>query len=207
MISIVLVMIGLLVFGVLPNSLSILAISVVIIITGYKFKDLKKFALVFYLISIIISGLSVYFSSSSLLELVYTGLIGYSFIFVVMFIGVLPNKWELTRNLKRSRGMFSILSFILISSHAYLHLFMDFGIDLTGLVSFVLMIPLTIISFEMIRKEMSVSDWKKVQKVAYIIYLGLFIHLLVVSSMVDKIFYAVYLTLYLNNKLLKEFKK
>lgn len=207
MLSIVFMMIGLLVLNVLPNSLNVLAVAVIIVIIGYKFKDLKKYAIPLYLISILISGFTIYFNSSSLVQLVYKGIIGYAFLFVVMFMGVLPNKWTFTRNLKRSRGVFSILMFIFISSHAFLHLFMEWGIDLFGLGAFVLMVPLTIISFQLIRKEMNASDWFKIQKAAYVIYGLLFIHLLIVSSMTDKIFYAVYLTLYVNNKLLKEFKK
>lgn len=207
MLSIVLVMIGLVVLNILPNSLNILAIATIILIVGYKWKNLKKYSLYLYLFGFIIAVLSIYFNDSPILRIVYRGFLGYAFIFVVMFTGVLPNKWTLTRNLKKSRGTFSILAFIFISSHAILHLFMNFGIDLFGLVSFVLMIPLTIISFQLIRKEMNPSDWFKIQKVAYGVYLLLFVHLLIVSSDVDKIFYAVFATLYINNKLIKEYKK
>lgn len=207
MLSIVFVMIGLLVFNILPNSVNILAIATIIVITGYKWRDLKKYSIFFYIGSFIITILSIYFKDNVLLQYFYKGLVGYGFVFVVMFMGVLPNKWTLTRHLKRSRGMFSIISFILISSHAFLHLFGGFGIDIFGLVSFVLMIPLTVISFQIIRKEIKPSDWFKIQKIAYVIYLLLFVHLLFVSSDVDKIFYAVYATLYINNKLIKEYKK
>lgn len=207
MLSIVFVMIGLLVFDILPNSLNILAIAIIIVITGYKWKNIKKFSVYFYIISLTITVLSIYFKDAFVLRFVYKGLVGYAFVFVVMFIGVLPNGWTLTKHLKRSRGMFSIVAFIFISSHAFLHLFNEWGIDLFGLVSYVLMIPLTIISFQLVRKEMTPSDWFKIQKLAYIVYLILFVHLIFVSRDVDKIFYAVFGTLYINNKLVKEYKK
>jgi DMSO/TMAO reductase YedYZ heme-binding membrane subunit len=68
------------------------------------------------------------------------------------------------------------------------------------------MVPLTFISFKVIRKEMSSKDWFQIQKIAYVIYITLFVHLLVVSEGMDTIFYAVFATLYINNKLIREFK-
>jgi DMSO/TMAO reductase YedYZ heme-binding membrane subunit len=128
--------------------------------------------------------------------------------FVVMVSGVLPKDWLLTRNLKRNRGMFSILSFIFISPHAISHaLGLVGGISIFGIAAYILMIPLTIISFQIIRKEIDNKEWIKIQKAAYVIYLSLFIHLLVVADWENKVIYAVLFTLYVNNKLIKELRK
>ena len=125
---------------------------------------------------------------------------------VVMFAGVFPQKWTLTKNLRRNRGVFSILAFLFITPHAILHVLGVIGVvNLYGLAAYILMVPLTIISFRVIRKEIDPKDWFRIQKAAYAIYVLLFVHLLVVSSFENKIVYAVLLTLYVNNKFYKEF--
>ena len=125
-----------------------------------------------------------------------------------MMVGVLPNKSELARKIKKVRGVLSIMSFILITPHAMLHIFQIYsGVNLFGIVSYALMLPLTIISFQIIRREMKPKDWITVQKGAYIIYIALFAHLLWVGLWPDKVIYAILFTLYVNNKLIKELKK
>ena len=208
MTSIIMVLIALVAIGILPNSVNIIAVSGVIIILAYKFRDMFKKAYIYYLIGLVLSSLSLFFYDSVYSELIITGIIGYSFLFVVMISGVLPKKWVLTRNLKRNRGMFSILSFIFISPHAISHaLGLVGGVSIFGIAAYILMVPLTIISFQIIRKEMDNVEWIKIQKAAYVIYLSLFIHLLVVADWENKLIYGVLFTLYINNKLIKEFRK
>jgi DMSO/TMAO reductase YedYZ heme-binding membrane subunit len=202
------VLISLVAIGILPNSVNIIAVSGVILILAYKFRNMFKKAYIYYLIGLLLSSLSLFFYDSIYSELIITGIIGYSFLFVVMISGVLPKEWLLTRNLKRNRGMFSILSFIFISPHAISHaLGLVGGISIFGIAAYILMVPLTIISFQIIRKEMDNMEWIKIQKAAYVIYLTLFIHLLVVADWENKLIYGVLFTLYINNKLIKEFKK
>lgn len=208
MISIIMVLLMLVVVGILPNALNIVAISSIIIMLGYKFKNLFKKAYIYYIIALIISSVALFFYNSEYSELVIKGIIGYSFLFVVMITGVLPNKFLITRNLKRNRGMFSILSFIFITPHAVSHVLgLVGGINIFGIIAFVFMVPLTIISFQIIRREIDNKDWINIQKAAYIIYLSLFVHLLLVAEWENKIIYAVMFTLYVNNKLIKGYKK
>lgn len=208
MASIVMVLILLVAIGILPNSVNIIALSGIIVIFVYKFRNLFKKAYILYLIGFILATLSLVFYDSIYSELVITGIVGYSFMFVTMISGVLPNKWVLTRNLKRNRGMLSILSFIFISPHAISHVLgLVGGINIFGIIAFVLMVPLTIISFQVIRREIDNKDWIRIQKAAYIIYTSLFIHLLFVASWENKLIYGILFTLYINNKLIKEYKK
>ena len=208
MTSIIMVLILLVAIGILPNSVNIIAISGVILILAYKFRNMFKKAYIFYLLGLILSTLALFFYDSIYSELIISGQIGYSFIFVVMISGVFKNEWLLTRNLKRNRGMFSILSFIFISPHAISHVFgLVGGINLFGVAAYILMVPLTIISFQVIRKEIDNKDWIKIQKTAYVIYLSLFIHLLFVADWENKVVYAILITLYINNKVIKELKK
>jgi len=208
MVSIILVLVLILFLGILPNSLNILAISGIIIVLVYKYRNIYKKAYIYYILALLLAAVSLYYYEYTYFKYVNKGLIGYGLLLVVMITGVLPTKWTLTINLKINRGVFSILAFILITPHAASHAFgLVAGINLFGLVAYVLMIPLTIISFKFIRKEIEVKDWIMIQKAAYIIYLVLFTHLLIVADWENKIVYAVIFTLYLNNKLIKELRK
>ena len=208
MISIVFILIALLALGFLSNAFSILAVSGIVITISYKYRDFFKRSSIFYMIALAISIVSVIFYKESWTYLITKGIIGYGFLLVVMFVGVLPNKWTLTRNIKMNRGIYSILAFILISPHALLRVFGILGsINLYGIAAYVVMVPLTIISFRIIRREIAPKDWFNIQKAAYAIYGLLFVHLMVVAAWPDKVVYGILLTLYVNNKLLKEFRK
>jgi DMSO/TMAO reductase YedYZ heme-binding membrane subunit len=156
----------------------------------------------------LVSIASIVWFKEAIVTFIVRGYVGYSMFLVVMMVGVLPNKWTISRNIKKYRGVLSILGFVLITPHAFLHVFgfLD-DVNLFGIIAYVLMVPLTIISFQIIKKEISPQDWLTVQKAAYIIYGALFLHLIVVADWFDKIIYAVLLVLYLNNKLYKEFRK
>lgn len=208
MTGIIMVLILLVAVGILPNAFNIIAISGIFIIFAYKLRDMFKKAYIFYIIGLLLASISLYFYDSVYSELVIQGIIGYSFLFVVMISGVLPKEWLLTRNLKRNRGMFSILSFIFISPHAISHVLgLVGGINLFGIIAYILMVPLTIISFQIVRREIDNKDWFRIQKAAYIIYASLFIHLLYVADWENKLVYGILFTLYVNNKLIKEFRK
>jgi len=208
MISVVLILLLLLVLGVLSNALNIVAIAGIITVFGYKYPNIHKKAFITYVIAVVLSVLALVFYEESIFLYINKGLIGYAFLFIVMITGVIPSKWTLTRHLKRNRGVFSILSYILISPHAVSHVFgLLGGINIFGIAAYVVMLPLTIISFKVIRKEIEPKDWINIQKAAYIVYALLFIHLLMVASWENKIVYAVMFTLYINNKIVKEYKK
>ena len=208
MISVTLVLLLLLYLGILPNSLNIIAISGIIVSLLVKFNKLFSKPVMWYLLFFVLGALAIIFYQEPYLRFFARGFIGYGFFLIVMFVGVVPNKWGVTRVVKKNRGVLSILGFLAITPHAFLHVFGIWGgIDLFGIAAYVIMVPLTFISFRTIRKQIPVKDWFTIQKAAYAIYLILFVHLLLVSAWENKIVYAVLLTLYVNNKLLKEFRK
>lgn len=208
MITVILVLLLLLITNVMTTSLNILAISGILIAIIYKWNKVFQKAIFWYILTSILAIVAVIFHDVNLAYYVTKGYISFALIWVVMMVGVLPNKSELARKIKRVRGVLSILSFILITPHAMLHIFQIYsGVNLFGIVSYALMLPLTIISFQIIRREMKPKDWITVQKGAYLIYIALFAHLLWVGLWPDKVIYAILLTLYVNNKLIKELKK
>lgn len=208
MISVILILLALIISNVMTTSLNILAISGILLALIYKWHKIFTKKYTWYLISLVLAVLAVIFNNEPITFYITKGYISFAVFFVVMFTGVLPNQTEFSRKLKKVRGLLSIIGFILITPHAALHIFQIYnGINLFGIVAYALMVPLTVISFDLIKKEMSTKDWKTVQKGAYVIYIAIFIHLLLVGLWIDKVIYAVLLTLYLDHKLLKEFKK
>ncbi|MGE4320002.1 MAG: hypothetical protein AB7E61_00970 [Acholeplasmataceae bacterium] len=208
MITVILVLLLLLITNVMTTSLNILAISGIFLAMIYKWNKIFQKAIFWYIFTSILAIVAVIFHDVTIAYYVTKGYISFALIWVVMMVGVLPNKSELARKIKKVRGVLSIMSFILITPHAMLHIFQIYsGVNLFGIVSYALMLPLTIISFQIIRREMKPKDWITVQKGAYIIYIALFAHLLWVGLWPDKVIYAILFTLYVNNKLIKELKK
>jgi len=208
MIGVILALLILLITNIMTTSLNILAISGIIIALIYKWDKLFQKAIFWYVLSLALSIVSLIFYESPFTYYITKGYIPYAFFFVVMFVGVFPNDWTISRKIKKVRGILSIIGFILITPHAFLHIFQLYeGINIFGIIAYVLMIPLTIISFKFIKKEIKIKDWNTVQKGAYLIYIALFIHLIWVGVWIDKIVFAVLLTLYVNNKLIKEWKR
>ena len=204
MIAIVLIMALLLYVGVLTDAFTILALSTISVVIVYKGKMLYKHAHYAYILATIVAVLAMIFYQSPYVSYIQRGFLGYSFFLIVMFVGVLPNHWTLTRNIKINRGVFSILGFILISPHAWLRILgiVSF-VNLYGIIAYALMVPLTIISFRIIRKQIPPKDWFRVQKAAYAIYGLLFVHLWMVALWQDRVVYAVLAALYVNNRLSK----
>ncbi|QMS84296.1 hypothetical protein [Candidatus Xianfuyuplasma coldseepsis] len=208
MIGVILVLLMLLIVDVMSVSLNILAVAGMLTALLYKWPHLFQARILWYFLSLVLAVLAVIFHTEEWMDYVTRGYLPYAILFVVMMVGVLPNKWTVSRHIKKRRGTLSIMGFILISPHAVLHVFEVFdGINLFGIVAYVLMVPLTIISFQIIKREIKPKDWLLVQKAAYIIYLALFAHLLWVGEWFDKVIYGMLLILYVNNKLLKEFSK
>jgi len=208
MISIILVLILAITSGLLNNSLIVLAVSGIILTLSFRYKNIFKKAYIFYILGVLISAISLYFHEIKYFDIVTNGLIGYGLMLVVMFTGVFPNKWLISKRLKMNRGVFSILSFIMISPHALGHIFKILGgVNLFGIVAYAIMVPLTLISFKVIRKEIKPKEWRNIQKAAYVIYVSLFTHLIYVSAWENRVVYVVIAVLYLNNKIIKELIK
>lgn len=208
MISILLLLALILIIQVFPVALNIVVIASGLVICVYKYPKLFKSDITWYVITILIASLSIYFNQVPQFFYVTKGYLSLALFIVIMFTGVIPVKWKLTKTLMQVRGLFSIIGFVLISPHAVLHLFDIYdGVNLFGIVAYALMVPLTIISFKTIRKEIKPKDWNRIQKAAYVIYVLLYVHVLWVASASNQLIYMALLVLYVNNKLVKEFKK
>ncbi len=184
-------------------SVDVLVLSFMLFLIVYKYVRKPKYDYLLYIFALILTVISLLVD----IEYVRSGLIAFSMFNIVLFTGVLPDRWQITGKLKAYRVLYSILGFILILPHVFINLFVDQQINFFGIGAAVIMIPLFITSFNFVKKEMKVEEWIKLQKAAYLVYILLFVHLISVADWYGKIIYAVMLTLYVNNKLLKEFKK
>lgn len=184
-------------------SIDVLVLSVMLILVAYKYNRQQEYDTLVYLLATVLVVITLFVE----IELIRSGLIGFSMFSVVMFTGVFPDKWLITKKLKTYRSFYSILGVIFILPHAYFNLFVDQQINIFGIAAIVIMMPLFLTSFDFIKKEMKLNEWVKLQKVSYLVYVLLFVHLVSVSDWYGKIVYVVMMTLYINNKLVKEFRK
>jgi DMSO/TMAO reductase YedYZ heme-binding membrane subunit len=192
----------------LPKSLDTLMLSIAIVMLLYKYeKTFKKFEVHLYLIAFVYSILSVFFFDNRFLYLIDTGSLGLAFLLTVMFAGTMSGKFALTKLLRRNRKMLSILGFILIVPHGFINLFVQKQIGLFGIGAVVIMIPLFITSFRVIKREIKAHDWKMLHKLSYFAYLAIYIHIIIMGDWINKITYSVLFALYINNKLIKELGK
>jgi DMSO/TMAO reductase YedYZ heme-binding membrane subunit len=111
------------------------------------------------------------------------GMLGFAFLYVVMLTGALDPRWKLTRKLKSVRGIYSILGFVLLIAHPLNYAAEVLNgtrtIPVFGVVAFVIMIPLFITSYMVIRKRMKPRTWTRLQQWAYLSYGLILIHLIV----------------------------
>ena len=124
------------------------------------------------------------------------GLAGALFIFV-MYAGAVPDKSAFRKAVMPIRGQLSILASILTLGHNiaygktyFVYLFtqassLRLNVLLAALCSIVMiliMLPLFITSFLCIRKKMQPKKWKRLQRLAYIFYALMFVHVLLLNT-------------------------
>ncbi len=120
------------------------------------------------------------------------GLTG-AFFVIVMFTGAFPDRSLGTKTFLPIRGQLSIIASILGIGHclayskSYVNMMGKGASDLkismiffiiASTLMFVIMIPLFITSFITIRKKMKGATWKKLQRLAYVFYGLLFVHVM-----------------------------
>lgn len=126
------------------------------------------------------------------------GLISISFFILVMYAGALNSKWSITKKLLSIRAELAILGSITMLPHGIIYFarfiilklpkiisegtfpVLYFSYIGVGIIGFIVMIPLFITSIKKIRKKMKGSQWKKLQRWAYLFYLLAYVHILLV---------------------------
>ena len=167
-------------------------------------KPIKKHATLFYIATIIISVLSVLAPKKGLpfvidylvKNILARGTLAGALFILVMVASVCPAA-KLRGLLLRTRGEMAIIAALLTlihnisyGKHYFVALFTKIS-DLDAprifaavlsLVMIVLLIPLTLTSFMVIRKKMNPKKWKSLQRLSYLFYGLLFIHISMIFS-------------------------
>lgn len=170
------------------------------ILVGYLFSDnIRKNHTVIYIIFTILCILTSVLRKVPVFMPFYKGFLGLAIFYVVMIIGILNKKSNLYKKLFSIRAELSIVAFIVITPHMIFFIIEKFfgsgKFDLIGLIAYLIMVPLFILSFKKIRAKFQFYQWKSIQNFAYIVYLLIFVHLLIGASQTSNL--VLYLILFI----------
>ncbi|MFU8786864.1 MAG: ferric reductase-like transmembrane domain-containing protein [Candidatus Izemoplasmataceae bacterium] len=129
------------------------------------------------LISLIMLGFNVR-SWPFIYDLFYSGHLSFALFTLLMGPGIFKHKSKLKILFLRIRRELAILGFIALLPHAIFRMNLALsGYNFTGLIAFILMIPLVLTSLPRVRKKMHPRTWYKVHYLAYIVYFMIYFHL------------------------------
>lgn len=175
-------------------------------------KFIRKHNIKIYIVATILAILAFIFKDKTFALPFIQGFLGLSFFYLVMVTGAIKKTNKIRLKLMGVRREYSIIGFIVIAPHALNYTIQ--GLDGTrqlewfGLIAFSLMIPLFITSFVKIRKTMKAVTWNRLQSIAYIIYILLFIHLILnYTKTINLVLYLVIFGFYFISKFIFELKK
>lgn len=188
--------------------LFIISLVIALFIAFCLDKPLKKCPAAFYVTaaaltvaSIVVTQSDITISSRFVRDYVIgifsRGALGAAFWAVVMWTGALPNGSAPIKKLMTIRGELSITAAVLTLAHiitfGMLYLrnlingrtgsgdaYRDFLITcMLSIAMTLIMLPLTVMSFKAVRKKMNAKTWKKIQRLAYLFYAMIYIHIMV----------------------------
>ncbi|MDY0278688.1 MAG: hypothetical protein RBQ97_11460, partial [Acholeplasma sp.] len=181
--------------------ISIIFIFALGLIGFYLPSKIKNYKTFLYVLFTIFGVLSITFRDVNITTPINQGYLGFAFFYVVMMTGIFNKDSKVFKNLNSVRSIYSIIGFIILTPHAIFYIldrFIDNGLfDVVGLLAYLIMIPLFITSFQNIDNPQVKFRWKKIQRFAYIVYVLIFIHLIIVSSVPNSIMYFVLFIPYL----------
>ena len=184
----------------------LLIISLIIVsLFIYFLKDsLKKHANIYYIGAAVIS-IAVFllgflpmplFVKNNILGIFAKGSLGTAMFVAVMYAGALPKGNKLIAPLMKIRGELSITAAILVLCHNFTYgmtyfkmLFTKPGIlsatqltaAIISLVLITIMLVLTVTSFPAVRKKMQAKKWKQLQRMAYVFYGLMYVHIMLIN--------------------------
>lgn len=184
-----------------------------VLLAIYKGQWVRKHNVKLYIIAVLLATVTYFLIGKvKIIEPFIQGYLGLSLLYIVMFTGALKDKSKLKIKLVSVRREYSILGFIFIATHGVRYYLAYFGYllaieRLVGVLAFFIMTPLFITSFIKIRRKMSRKSWVNLQRFAYLVYVLIFIHLVLMAEMPNLIVYIVLFVPYFILKTIKEIKK
>ena len=159
-------------------------------------KPLKKNPIPFYVISATLSLATIIIQAQGIVPGGFVGEyifpmfskagLATSFFVLVMYASTFKNGSEPIKLLMPLRGQLSIIASILTLGHVF-SISGIFSPEKTllyilSVIMFIIMIPLFITSFNLIRKKMNPKAWKNLQRFAYIFYVFIYCHILLLYT-------------------------
>ena len=184
--------------------LLIISLIIVALFIYFLKGSLKKHAGIYYIGAAVIS-IAVFlleflpmplFVKNNILGIFAKGSIGTAMFVAVMYTGALPKGSKLIAPLMKIRGELSITAAILVLCHNFTYgityfkmLFIkpealsatQFTAAIISLVLIIIMIVLTVTSFQAVRKKMQAKKWKQLQRTAYVFYGLMYVHIMLIN--------------------------
>lgn len=164
------------------------------------YKGIHKYSIYLFIVATAISIFSVLNPDIAQLEPITEGFLGLAFLYLVMIAGAFKKGTYLNKRLRSIRKEYSVLGFILLSPHAIYYLLLslngDTSFEWLGIIAFVVMIPLFVISFTTIKKRMEIKNWYIVHKASYFVYLLIYLHLILIGLSSNIPIYTVLFAIY-----------
>lgn len=201
---------------------------------------LKKHGGAFYLAAVLIVVLEVIYYQCGIRDLApewltvhivnffKRGALSTALFIVVMYLGALDGTHPAVRKLMEVRGELSILACTLTLGHNIIYGMKHFVALFTNpwemkpnvliaailsLIMIAVMIPLMVTSFKAVRGKMQASGWKRLQRLAYVFFALIYVHVMVLfvpkadKKLVDIVIYTAIFALYLLLRLMKAAKR
>lgn len=168
-------------------------------------KGIKKHAPVLYAFTVLLSLLALATPHSIMPPLVLLfvnkilvrGVLQGALFILVMYVSVMPEKSDIRIKLSKVRGEMAIAASLLTLIHNisygkryFILLFTEASqlkpyeaaAAVLSLAMILLLIPLTLTSFQVVRKKMSGRSWKRLQRLSYVFYALLYFHIVLIFS-------------------------
>ena len=184
--------------------LLIISLIIVSLFIYFLKGSLKKHAGIYYIGAAVIS-IAVFligflpmplFLKNNILGIFAKGSLGTAMFVAVMYAGALPKGSKLIAPLMKIRGELSITAAILVLCHNFTYGITYFKMlfikpealsatqltaAIISLVLIIIMIVLTVTSFQAVRKKMQAKKWKQLQRTAYVFYGLMYVHIMLIN--------------------------
>lgn len=138
---------------------------------------IEKHQMSFIMLAIALNIVSYVFQSQFIDWTVFSGQFSLALFMLVIFAGLMPKDSMYRQVIEPVRGDLSIYGFIYLVPHLALNLSRVLnGDQLTGLIAYVLMVPLIITSFRSVRRQVDPHMWLHMHKISYVVYALLYLH-------------------------------
>ncbi|MFA5007456.1 MAG: hypothetical protein WC509_08365 [Candidatus Izemoplasmatales bacterium] len=181
--------------------ISLVFIALIFIAAYVASGFIRKHDVALYVAATVLSALALVFRTVPATLPFNRGYLGFSLFYVVMIVGLFSRESVIFKRLSSVRQVLSILGFIVLTPHAVFFVLDriagDASLDPFGVAAYLIMVPLFVTSFRNPPEGPARMKWKKLQRFAYVVYLAVFVHLVLVSELPNLAMYIVLFVPYL----------